>query len=862
MDRLILALSQTRLFWWLRATENQLSFWGRANRFRAQYWLVDEKTNFQALRSQARSTQKPFFFAITFALVCLWLDSCLVQHYPWLKAYITESDSDYITFLGAVSSIGGVFIGLYYTSISAVAGAIYSSVPNNVRELLTYERQGSVYMRYLAFLTFYCLTLVALKLLGFHSIFIAIPLVTLLSGVGIFAFIRLGQQAFHLFDPTALSGPLFNQLRRWLGSVKVGGYRWQDKAFQNHAQKNASDAFDTLDTLSSFTAQKAHLNGKPYIQLCQNLLRFLIQYERAKKFIPTDSFWYQQTYQHKDWYRTEDNRVSIAHRTGTALTPETSLDREWVENRALPIVLSCLQINLDEKRYQETRSLLNFIQAYLVEVSKAGDIERASKLCREISAIVFGNLRANADGTIVKTEQLETLALVEFVASLPITIALEHRTLVSAIDRRKIIDKLLSIDWNKDESIYRVGYQKYFLERLEWLKPRLTFEKKIEGKITSPTWYLFELLSQKECDQLALNTKVLISDSRDFYEDCISKTNQAKRPWITAAILSRELEFWHKIEDQLEMWPDVWSALSSDRKIEGLPWSDFDIDALINSARKRRGEMLKQMSAHALLLTLLERPTGYPDYAGQFLHTSGEATLDALVNNDKEILVSVFALFFQNSLTKFDQLSPKGSATELRVENEFKIASAALLDLMDVSGYAKLLAEFHSNNALWEEVKKSWSAFFGSENQKAKLALFSAVITLNEGGFSIPHRATVRSSWQRKVERLLANIPRHRRFRRGSMGEDVLIKHESALVRVFASEHIGGFYDGIDVFVATYLKALGDSNVVDFGGKGRDLLQSVEHQEEIKADAEAENLEFPKVINHDPLLEPKRGDEE
>ncbi len=265
-ERLLLSLSQVRLFWRLRALAARASFWVRSKIFGVRYSLKEEKTNYLTLRKLFRLTQKPLFVAVGAAVICQYVDPYLFPYYQKLGIVVPD-DGDYITFFATISSIGGVFIGLYYAGISAVGGAIYATVPNNLRELLAYERRGNVYMHYLAFLTFFCLTLIAFRLTGFARLYVAVPLVAMLAGIGIFAFVKLGQQAFYFFDPTTLSGHIFEQLEHWLQAVRAGGYRWQDKAFQRHAYRQSSAALDTLDTLSDFTVSKPHLSGTSFINL-------------------------------------------------------------------------------------------------------------------------------------------------------------------------------------------------------------------------------------------------------------------------------------------------------------------------------------------------------------------------------------------------------------------------------------------------------------------------------------------------------------------------------------------------------------------------------------------------------------------
>ncbi len=829
-ERLFLFFSQIRLFWQLRAVAARISFWIGSKIFGVRYSLKEEKTNYLSFRHLFRLTQKPLFAALGVAAICQYVDPFLLLYYQKLGIAVPD-DGDYVTFFAAVSSIGGVFIGLYYAGISAVGGAIYATVPNNLRELLAYERRGNVYMRYLAFLTFFCLILIAFRLTGFARLYVAVPLVATLAGIGIFAFVKLGQQAFYFFDPTTLSGHIFEQLQHWLQAVKAGGYRWQDKAFQHHAYRQSSAVLDTLDTLSDFTASKPHLSGTSFINLTENLLRFLIHYEYAKRHIPSDSLWYRQRYEHRDWYRTEDSRVSIAHLTGTMLQPDITVHKEWVESRVVPIIRKCVETNLTEKRYEDVNALLGYVDAYVKVLAKEGAVERAFNFLEQIALVVLAQFAQDSAAKIVKSDVLEKLGVVERLSSLPISIALGYRELVEGLDRTSIEQKMSSVHWDDDKDIYAKGFPIYYLGRLEWFRPRLEFERRVEGQDVTPLWYQTELICQIECDQFAANAKALLSQGIRFYKEAIAKALGYKHPWLAAAIMSREWEYWHKVDNQIDIWKEKWPGLSGNRLIEGLPWSEFDATSLRSDSKLRQHELLKLMSQQSMLLALLERPEGYPDYAGQFLHTAGEVALDALLNNDVSLLESTFEPYLHGCLLRYESLRPKGASIDWRTQQDFKIAAAALLDVMDVSGYAKLLSDFHGNSVLWQIVTSAWDGYLAKNREQSPLPLLAIAIAFTEAAFEIPHRAVLRTTWQQKVEHKLAVVPRHEVFHRGSLTSDIVIDHKSALIRLFAQEPYGSFHDGIDVFIAHFLRGVEGGAGLDFGTRRRDLREAIEREE-------------------------------
>lgn len=839
---IFLYLSQTRTYWRFRTVLLKMSFWAGKIVFSFRYGIRNERKNYTSISDIFGLTQKPLFIAFGFAVFLQYIDPILIPYFQKINLKVPD-DSDYVTFLAAISSIGGVFIGLYYTGISAVGGAIYARVPNDIRSLLAQERFGNVYMRFLSFLTFLCLVLIALRISSFPRIYLAVPIVTIAVGIGIFAFVKLGQRAFNLFDPTALSYHIFEQMQHWLGTVKSGGFQWMNNTFQHHAYKQASATLDTLETLTDISAKEPHLNGAPFTDLVSNLLGFMIFYERIKRNIPTESRWYEQKYQHRDWYRTDDSRVAIAHQTGTAIQPDVTRNKEWIEGRVIRIITRCIEVNLSSARYPEVLSLFEYLDAYVKTLAMEGQVDRSFSLLEAVASTVVASVANDSPDGLVEAEILEKLAVIERLASLPISIALGYRDALEKLNRNNIKSRIDSIRWGNNSSIYNVGFPAYCLSRLEWFRPRLAFEEEVEGHQITPDWYKLELILQVEAEQFESNVGSLISKGINFFTSITDKTTKQKPPWLAAGVMSREWEYWHKMEHQFEMWPGKWDELSNHRKIEGLSWPAFDIEAFRRSSKHRRGELLKTMSQQNTLLSLLARPDGFPDYAGQFLHTSGEVALEALLTNDADLLKSIFAPYMLGCLIRFDTLRPKSGSTDWRAKQDFKIASAALLDVMDVSGYAKLLAEYHSNEALWRVVTDAWDNYLSSKGGQSTIPLLSAVIAITDAAFEIPHRGILRTTWHQNINHRLADVPRHEEYHRGHIGSHTEIDHDSALVRIFVREPYGSFNDGVDIFIALYLHNLEGAKDMDFGWKRRDLQDSIERESQSKKRRDEEKEE-------------------
>jgi hypothetical protein len=828
-NSLYLYLSQYRLFWLIRSLFNKLVFWGGAEVFHHQSNTREKRDNLLGLRHLFKITQIQLFLAILVAMIIQLVDPFVYDFYK-LESFNIPDDSDYVTFLVTISGIGGVFIGLYYAAISTIGSSIYAKVPNNIRDLLTTERVGNVYMHFLSFITILSLTFVSFRILGFDRLYLAIPIMLTCGGVGIIAFVKLGQRAFYFFDPTALSINLYAQLRQHIKMTKAGGYRWNDAAFQRHANKLANQSLDTLKTLTDITKNEVHLRGAPFISLSKNLITFLLFYEKSKKCIPSSSQWYEEKYVHRDWYRTDDSRVSIAHQTGTTLHPDITNNKEWVEENVLPIILDCLEINLKEERYNEVLGLIEYIDAYLTLLARNARADHAFEILEMIGKKVLETISPEVETELVTEEVLEKLAVIERISMLPITIAISCREYIEEINSEIIRKRLLKIDWNNDVDIYRNEFASYSLPRLEWFKSKLSFEKKSEGKIVTPIWYQKELLLQIESDVYVDNVNSIIYKGKDLFSNWINKTISAKHPWLAGAVMSNEWEFWHKVDHQMEIWPDKWAELSDGKNIEGLPWSNFDIEKLKDVSKCRQSELLKLMSTQSIMLAFPDQPEGFPDYSGQFLHTSGEISFDSLLTNNHDLLKNVFTKYLYGCLMRFDKLRPGETSTDWRAQQEIKIAAAPLLDVIELSGYAKLMADYHDNVQLWQVIVDSWDEYIKDKVGASPLPLFAASISLTEGGFEIPHRGALRSNWEIRINRKLSEVPRHEDYSRRSFGSDTVIEHDSPLIRIFAREPYGSFHDGIDIFITYYLRTKDETEQLEFGRRRRDLQDSIDRE--------------------------------
>lgn len=781
-------------------------------------------------------------FVVLIQIFSPYIDPYLVSCLTYLASLLTGKDInmpkqiDYGTLLAAVIGVGGVFIGLYYTAISGVCSAIYANKPNNVRNLLARDRVSTFYMNLISMLTCFGVFLLGLNTLGYQPAILAMLLLLLGSGWMIFGFIQLGRRAFNLFDPTTFSDTIFERLRRHSKRMQAGGYHWSNQSIQKRSHNIAQTEIDTLITLSDITAKEIHLNGRPFADMCQSILSFLLDYEATKKSIPTNSLWYRQRYVHPDWYRTDHTKTSLAYDTATGLRPEVVSDPRWIESAILSIVRHCLEINMEEKRYPIVIELLNRLDVYVRLLAAEHQIEYAFNLISDIFSSCEKLIFAEEE-SLVTEEPLEHMQICAQLATMPINVLLAYVRAIESYGPDTIRQHIRDITWKSEYSIYRSRFAGHVLQRLEWMRPRLEFEERVEGHIITPIWYLQELVSQKEAENYHTAMLCFYEKIGQLYKPWIESATTSKHSWLAAVILSEESEYWNKLDYYRNVLNQFWNDLNSDRKAEKISWPSLDADELKEKSEQRGRELLELMSKENLLLSLISKPESYPDFAGQFLHTVGEALLHAMCENDCDVIEALFNRYSHGSLLQFEQLRTEEAVSDRQQQVNLKVAVDPLLDLMDMSGYAYLLSEYHDAPGIKEPIIKAWNEYLDRDQGESRLQFLASAVSLSEAVFGIAPRDINRTRWQQIISQCLSDVERQEippdpNRITVDLEPRTIPVHQSPLVRIFARHpSYIRLYDGIDIFIAKYVRQREDGENLNFRGRRRDLREEI-HREE------------------------------
>ena len=206
------------------------------------------------------------------------------------------------------------------------------------------------------------------------------------------------------------------------------------------------------------------------------------------------------------------------------------------------------------------------------------------------------------------------------------------------------------------------------------------------------------------------------------------------------------------------------------------------------------------------------RPDDLPDFGGQFLALLQEDVFEAILNRNRSVLEAALPGYVAAVLfavrTGYDSDLPP---TDPRVPNIALHAFAELMDLVEIFGLAKIVSEFHGDDALWQVFDSQWQSLVSSPDTNF-LPRIASLNALANGGMQMEAHYDLRFRWRRKVEVLLEGAPIERQIPaahgRAFPMEETVPTHVSPLIRALTpTQRLGlNSVDGIAVMMVQVIR--------------------------------------------------------
>ena len=709
-------LECTEYYWIWRQKYRLCKFYVNKSIFKFYHFLHDKISAASTINTIIYSGLRSLILAILSFLLIIAFENLVFLYLPNLHSIgvsfterilklfnssINLDQQKYIDFMGGLSSVAGVFLGLYFTVISVGIGPHLDKLSPNLRKLIVTEKTGSRYVDLLTVFT--ALTF----LLWFNastfnafSVF-SLFVVLIYALVLISAFYPLGQKSFFLADPPSLAMPLIEKIHTTLRKLQKTDSLYGDESFQSYFRNTISYEISSIEEILVLALEK-DAKGKTYVShIVQNLFSELLFYITFKQMIPKDSLWFQRVSKHDDWLYQDETRISMLKSIGAITEPKQLPDHNWLEKKIQAIIIQAVRHYVKVGDADGIIEVLSKCRvSIIVPLAYGWNIDSAIGFYKDFQNEIFKFI-FNKDVDFEKR-----LAITESFAIMGVDIvqqSLQRVTEQSWHLRFKELAK--SIRAQKSLSTLDQWETPYVKRSYEELVTKIIFELQIERTVITPIWYIEQILaieSAKETKDLFEKLSTIVGDFQLPDTEKVDYQNAV----ICGLILQRQIEVISRIKSHQSYYTTYINNLKQYEKI-----SDLKIEANL-SIGTEKGELLlsksyEQISDLLIPLFKTKRDDTVPDFFGIFYIQLIDQTYLLLKETNLQRIKPMFAKLLLAAMFAKERLSGEYENPSDSIA-QFKISFDPVLDLMVLSGYAKLFSEMNDNALLFNFVVEAW----------------------------------------------------------------------------------------------------------------------------------------------------------
>lgn len=442
----------------------------------------------------------------------------------------------------SLAGIIGTFLGLYFAAASIIAQTIYAKVNGEIGKLLTSIRLSNIYVKSIIVLMAILLVSIFMMVQGIKLSIWNFYLVAIFSFISLVSFWELASYIFLFFNPANLiSQYIYPSIQKNINLATNSSLYKYDANFQNHLCKITNDTFNTYDNIVEFALNQDLLQTNVVIDIINQAFVSMSNYIAIKSKIPTNSYWFPQTYQFKKYTSASFSDIDLSQKTGTGFIPATVHDTMWVEERFIQIINRCLKKLFEKGKYKLYYSVILQVGQYVKWLNAKSKTDEVFFILDKIYNPFSVNFVSNS------SDKFYTYIADAYV-SIYVDLALSFNTNIKQGIEKITIKKIMKRGFihnsmNLPNSLKKV---------MEDLHNRLWFESKVEGNIKTPNWHIRNLLIENSLeftkqwyqDIISRVSKIIC----DYSEDEFIKNN----PDISVVIFNRVYEFYHKLHNALE----------------------------------------------------------------------------------------------------------------------------------------------------------------------------------------------------------------------------------------------------------------------------------------------------------------------
>jgi hypothetical protein len=632
--------------------------------------------------------------------------------------------------ISTVVMVCGIFLGLYFTAVSAIAGNLFMRATEDLQQLFLRERKGHQYIKTLVFTT-----VIGIFYLFLHAFNYSISpfgpiVIALLAAYSIVRFLSLGSRTFYFIHPVEATATITSDAAYAILNASIHGFGWNKPFLQNHYKKQAESALTTLRSLINFGVEAVKLSEEQLVEIARYTGGLLNYYLEKKKQIPTESYWYKSRAQFQNWILADSTAVTMALNTGTSLSPQDVKDRTWFEEECIDIILILFNQFISKQQWASAHVCIEKLVSVAENLGRDFHEDVAKLIISKVETAVLSTIPPNGDKHIIADIKTRQLALIDSFGRLGISVLVG---LLRYLDKRTpeiLLSEIKNIDWANKVSIYKASLPSAILSSLESTAQAYKTEIDLEGHSVSPEWYLITITAQQCLFTLQTYFYFVKSLNHSLFQKNIDHLIKAKNILLAAQLTDRWVEFANKLANCSILFQRFVDGCKQFRQVKDLPWVDIDFDAEKRAVELSNKDAVDKL-VHILPILMQLQPDDQdlPDYFGQAYTFGVEACYQACLDNDPDRFKKIFPSVFFGALVAFESTRKKVDGwTE---QSKIIFSTEPLEDLLCLSGYAKLYAELHQAPDLWKVCEDTWNSYLGIPNAKDTINLIVVSATKN-----------------------------------------------------------------------------------------------------------------------------------
>jgi len=745
--------------------------------------------------------------------------------------------------LSTVVTVTGVFLGLYFTALSAVAGNLFMRAPENLQKLFLRDRKGQQYIKTLVLTTIIGIYYLLLRSFGYEVSFLGPILITILALYAVVRFMALGSQTFYFLHPGEAGSTVTGDVAAAIDDAAAGGFGWKKPYLQNHYRKQARDALGTLSSLVDFGIDPVKLSGQQLLDIAMFTGGLMSYYLEKKKQIPSNSRWFATKQEHPNWLLTEESTITMALNTGTSLQPKDIKDQLWFEVECLDVIIKVLEHLVETKQWACAQLCLEVLVSIIEGVG--------GNFYDDVARLIIEKVEASVERTIITAKNPESdedkkghVAIVDSVGRLPIGALVSLTRYLGDRTCEDLIKEIDQVKWSRKTSPYKSKLPGKLVAELEATHKSYLTEVAIEGKRISPQWYIRTITTQQYLANLKKYYDFIKFLNKDVYEKKSKQLLDANKVVQTAHLTDRWVEFTNKLLSLGWRVQQLTDKCADQKKVQDLPWTSIDPETEKELLQNYNQEAIDKLAILITPLATLPKTElkDLPDYFGQAYTFGLEAAYLVAMENKADRLKKLFPSVFAGALRAYQ--TTRQEVEGWAEQSKILFSSEPIEDILTLSGFIKIYSELYGNDELWNICKEIWDNYLtNNPDPKATIELMIAMSSYRDSQFVLMPRAVLRTNWDMKLRATLKeqgfNVDL---MGRSSFGEDESPTHDSPLIRVMVSHASIMSFDARTVFFVTYLSKNPASEGIEMEFPDRrDLEEQLNREAGVDGENDEEN---------------------